>query len=180
MRKVIRKLFWAWDFDKEEKWLNEMASKGLALCAVGFCRYEFEQCKPGEYAVCLQMLENKPQHAESEKYIEFVEETGAEHVGSYLTWVYFRKKTEDGPFELHGDYQTRIRHLRSIMALLVPLLIINCGIGMHNLWIGIHFSSALNQVCACLNIGVSVLLGIGLKKLNDKKRQMEKDAQLFE
>lgn len=42
MRQTIRKLFWVWDFDKEEKWLNEMAAKGLSLVAVGFCKYEFE------------------------------------------------------------------------------------------------------------------------------------------
>ena len=27
---------------------------------------------------------------------------------------------------------------------------------------------------------VTVLLGLGLKKLNEKKKQLEKDAQLFE
>ena len=42
MRKTIRKWFWAWDFEKEEKWLNEMAAKGLALVGVGFCKYEFD------------------------------------------------------------------------------------------------------------------------------------------
>ena len=31
MRKVIRKWFWAWNFEKEEEWLNEMSAKGLAL-----------------------------------------------------------------------------------------------------------------------------------------------------
>ncbi len=49
MRKTIHKLFFIWDFDKEEKWLNQMAAKGLALVSVGFCKYEFEDCIPGEY-----------------------------------------------------------------------------------------------------------------------------------
>lgn len=40
MRKVIRKVFMVWDFDKEEAWLNEMAAKGLSLVSVGWCRYE--------------------------------------------------------------------------------------------------------------------------------------------
>ncbi len=30
MRKTIRKWFWAWDTDKEEKWLNEMAAPDSA------------------------------------------------------------------------------------------------------------------------------------------------------
>ena len=44
MRKTIRKWFWVWDFDKEERWLNEMAAQGLALVDVGFARYAFEEC----------------------------------------------------------------------------------------------------------------------------------------
>ena len=31
MRQVIRKWFWAWEFDKEEQWLNDMAAKGKAI-----------------------------------------------------------------------------------------------------------------------------------------------------
>ena len=27
-RKTIRKWFWAWDFDKEEEWLENMARNG--------------------------------------------------------------------------------------------------------------------------------------------------------
>ena len=36
MKKVIHKLFFAWNFEKEEQWLNEMASKGLVLTYAGF------------------------------------------------------------------------------------------------------------------------------------------------
>ena len=69
MRKTIRKWFWAWDFDKEEHWLNEMAARGLSLVSVGWCRYEFEDCVPGEYSVRLELLKEKPMHPESVKYM---------------------------------------------------------------------------------------------------------------
>ena len=39
MKHVVYKVFFLWDFEKEEKWLNEMAAKGLMLTDVGFCRY---------------------------------------------------------------------------------------------------------------------------------------------
>lgn len=48
MRKTIHKLFFFWDFQKEEDWLNDMASIGLALVAVDGARYTFEQSEPGE------------------------------------------------------------------------------------------------------------------------------------
>ena len=92
MRTTIHKAIWIWNFDKEEKWLNEMAAKGFCLVSVGLFRYEFEDCEPGEYQICMQMLENHPNHPESRKYMEFLEETNVEHVGSVLRWAYFRKR----------------------------------------------------------------------------------------
>ncbi len=59
MKKIIHKCFFIWNFDKEEKWLNEMAAKGFILNSVGFCRYEFDECIPGEYKICMELLENK-------------------------------------------------------------------------------------------------------------------------
>ena len=157
-----------------------MAANGWVLADVGFCRYTFERCEPGEYTVRLEMLEEWPTTAKSQDYIRFVEDTGAEMVGRIMKWVYFRKKTEDGPFELHGNYAARIKHLRSIITLLVPLMIFNTFIGFYNLFIGITFPSVINIICGIVNCAVSVLLAGGLRKLNEKKKQMEKDAQLFE
>ena len=114
MRQTIHKCFFVWDFDKEEQWLNEMAAKGLALVSVGFCKYEFEDCVPGEYRVCLQLLDKLPRHPEMQKYIEFMEETGAEHVGSFTRWIYFRKKAAEGSFEVFSDNASRVKYLTNI------------------------------------------------------------------
>ena len=179
MRKVIRKLFWAWDFDKEEKWLNEMAAKGLCLISTGFCRYEFEDCAPGEYRICMQLLDKMPHHPESRKYIAFLEETGAEHVGSYLTWVYFRKKKEDGPFELLSDYASRIKHLSRIMKLLGVIGAFNLMVGCYNLFLyGIwgHEISLLGLI----NIALTAFLGYGVYRLWQKCEKLKKEQQVFE
>ena len=180
MRQVIRKWFWAWEFDKEEQWLNDMATQGKALISARYATYEFEDSAPGEYAVRLEMLENNPTSPESQQYIEFVESTGAEYVGRVMKWVYFRKKAADGPFELHGDNATRIKHLGGIIRLLKPLMAANVGCGVYNLCIGIGLDSAVNVLCACLSAAVTWLLYHGMVKLNDKKKQLEKEAQLFE
>ena len=180
MRQTIRKLFWAWEYDKEEQWLCEMAAQGKALVSARYCTYEFEDCEPGEYAVRLEMLEHSPTSPEGQQYIEFVEGTGAEYVGHVLKWVYFRKKTAEGPFELHGDNATRIRHLGGIIRLLIPLGIANVGAGLYNLCVGIGLDSAMNVICAGLSAAVTVLLVFGLVRLNEKKKQLEKERQLFE
>ena len=84
MRQVIRKWFWAWEFDKEEQWLNDMAAQGKVLLSVRYATYEFEDSQPGEYAIRLEMLEKFPGSEESQQYIEFVESTGAEFVGKVM------------------------------------------------------------------------------------------------
>ena len=41
MRKTVYKWFWAWEFEKEERWLEEMVQSGWVLDGVGFCKYKF-------------------------------------------------------------------------------------------------------------------------------------------
>lgn len=179
MRKVIHKWFWAWSFDKEEKWLCEMAAKGLALVGVGFFRYEFEECIPGEYDVRLQLLEKKPYHPESEKYISFVEETGAEHVGSYMRWVYFRKKKSAGGFELFSDTDSKIKQLSLIISLIGLLSIANLLIGISNISLMIGNSSELNSV-GFINLAIGLIGSLGTWKLLRKRKKLKNDKQIFE
>ncbi len=42
MKKVIYKLFWIWQYDKQEEWLNKMAGEGWALTAIGLGRYDLK------------------------------------------------------------------------------------------------------------------------------------------
>ena len=92
-KKTVFKLFFVWDFEKEERWLNEMAQEGWVLDNTGFSFYTFVRCEPGEYIIRLEM---NP----SSDYRAFVKELGAEYIGGCVNWVYFRRKAELGSFEL--------------------------------------------------------------------------------
>lgn len=179
MRKSIHKLFFIWDFDKEEQWLNEMAAHGLCLVGVGFCKYEFEDCLPGEYRICLQLLEKTPCNPESQKYLEFMEQTGAEHVGSFTRWVYFRKRAAEGSFELFSDNASRIKYLSSILSFIALIVGLNLWIGLQNVLLAIFLKSAFN----CFGI-VNLVIGIGgswgIWKLWKKRKRIKSDGQLFE
>ncbi len=118
MKQTVRKGYWIWEFEEEEQWLNDMAARGLHLTDVGFFRYVFQEGEPGAYRYRLEMLPHWPNHPESRRYLEFMEETGAEFVGSFKNWVYFRKKWEEGPFDLYSDMDSRIRHMTRIYKLL--------------------------------------------------------------
>lgn len=177
MRTVIKKFFWAWEFEKEEKWLNEMAAKGLALVGVGFCRYEFEDCTPGEYSFRLELLDNRPDHPESRKYISFVEETGAEHVGSYINWVYFRNK---GNFELFSDYTTKIKHLTKIIRLILAISVLNLAAFLYNFIVVVTMIGETIGLMSFVNLALGVLCICGVRKLWKKRQSLKTESCLFE
>lgn len=179
MRKTIHKLFWVWEFDKEEKWLNEMAAKGLCLVSVGFCKYEFEDCEPGEYKVCLQLLDKMPRNPESQKYIEFIEATGAEHIGNFTRWAYFRKKSVDGEFELFSDNASRIKYLTGVISFIALITIANWIIGINNVLLAITLSSSVNYL-GFINLAIGIWGTFGCIKLLKKSKRMKKESQLFE
>ena len=179
MRQTIHKIFLVWDFDKEEKWLNEMAAKGLSLVSVGFCKYEFEDSLPGEYKICLQLLDKMPHHPESKKYIEFLETTGAEHVGSFTRWVYFRKKATEGDFELFSDNDSRLKYLSSVISFVSLITVGNWIAGINNVFIATTFPSPINYV-GILNLLIGLIGTWGVIRLIRKRKKMKQDGQLFE
>lgn len=176
MKKTIYKLYWAWQFDKEEKWLNECSAKGLHLCDVGVFRYTFEEGTPGAYSHKLELLENWPTHPESVAYIRFLEDTGVEMVGSILRWVYFRKKTVDGQFDLFSDLDSRIKHLNRILMLFIPLMVVEFVIGTIN----VFFARTLNQSVGTINILLGFVFVYGIYVINKKKQKLKKERMIYE
>ena len=165
-RKTIRKWFWVWEFEKEEDWLNEMAMNGWALESVGICSYSFVRSEPGEYSVRLEM------HPYDEAYLSFMRETGAEYVGRMMAWIYFRKKTADGPFDLFSDIDSKIDHLDRIGKVLSIIGGANLLIGLVNSWNPTGFGW-INLVCA-------TLLMYSLGRIHGKKEALKRERLLHE
>ena len=179
MRKIIHKWFWIWNFDKEEQWLNEMAAKGLCLVSTGFCKYEFEDCLPGEYHIRMQLLDKLPHHPESQKYIEFLEDTGAEQVGSFTRWVFFRKKASLGDFDLFSDNASRVKYLTSMLSFITLVVALNLLIGLENLAIA-SFTGFPGNYLGFLNLAIGLVGLPGVIKLWKKRNRIKKESQLFE
>lgn len=179
MRRIVHKLIFVWDFDKEERWLNEMAAKGLCLVGVGFCRYEFEECEPGEYNICMQLLEKSVKDPESQKYIEFLEATGAEHIGTFTRWVYFRRKAEYGPFELFSDNASRVKYLKRIVSFIGVISAMNLLIGVQNILMAFTLDSYANLI-GILNLALGIWGTWGTVRLAKKKKRLNREGQLFE
>ena len=166
MKKTVRKWFWAWDFEKEERWLNEMAMQGWVLDGIGFAKYHFVPCEPGEYTVRLEM------HEHDEAYLGFMRDTGAEYIGRMVQWIYFRRKTELGEFDIFSDIDSRIAHLTTIGRSLTVIGMANLAIGLTNLFSSAHLGW-INLLCA-------TLLMYGLGRIHGKKESLERDRLLHE
>lgn len=164
--KTIYKWFWVWDFEKEEAWLNEMAENGWVLDGVGFCRYTFIKCEPGEYTVRLEM------HQYDREYLDFMAETGAEYVGRMVNWIYFRKRTDKGQFDIFSDIDSRIEHLNRIGKMLTAIGVANLVIGIANTFNYINLGW-INLLCA-------TLLMYALGRIHGKKESLEKDRMLHD
>ena len=166
-KKTISKWFWVWQFEKEEEWLNEMAGNGWVLDGVDFATYHFVRCEPGEYTVRTEM---RPY---DESYVKFMGETGAEFVGRMMLWIYFRKKTEDGVFDLYSDIDSRITHLDRIGKMLT-------GVGAANLLLGVANSLNPHVRLGWINLLCATLLMYALGRIHGKKEALEKDRELHE
>lgn len=119
-----RKVFFIWDYEREQAWINEQARQGWNLVRVGFCRYEFEYGEPGEYQYALQALEGTAGSAKQQDYLDFLEDMGVELIARFTYWGYFRRKSQDTPFEMYSDANSHIRHIRRIEYCLLPVLVL--------------------------------------------------------
>jgi len=187
MRKVIWKAYY--DYEKEENWLNEMSAKGLAMISYSWCRYVFEECQPNEYTYRIELLDNMVSHKISQKYIEFLEESGIQQVASYMRWIYLRKKTNEGSFDVYTDIESKIEHNKKIFKFWLTFMIIEFGIGFSNISIGLStmvFNRGFlalvnfNLICGILLVlmGIHFLrLGLPIRK---KIKNLEKEQLIRE
>ena len=165
--KTIRKWFWVWEYEKEERWLNEMALEGWALQSVGWCRYTFERTEPGAYTIRLEM------RAPDELYLDFMRESGAEYIGRMIQWIYFRRPSALGGFDLFSDLDSRIEHLTRVGTSLRL-------IGLANLIIGCVNAFASGSGVGVINLLCATLLMYGLGRITGKRDEMEKERQIRE
>ncbi|MDO4500200.1 MAG: DUF2812 domain-containing protein [Erysipelotrichaceae bacterium] len=162
-RRTEYKWFWAWDFEIEEKWLNEMAMQGWALVEVGYAKFTFERTEPGEYTIRLEM------HDKDLSYEELLEDDNIEVLGQVLKWKYMRKKSEYGSFDVFSDIDSRINHMNKICTLIKIIIFLNLLSGLTNA-----------HTMGWINLLLVALLAYGLGKLEGKKELLTRERELHE
>lgn len=174
------------DFEKEEKWLNGMAEKGMNFIDFKLPgRYLFEEGKPGEYVYRLELLEHRPKHPQSKAYIEFMEETGVELVATYFRWAWFRKKTADGLFDLYTDYSSRIQHYQRVSWFVGSAGLLNFIVALNNFLVGLlytgpHNNGYLNVYISPINFVVAIMCAKALTTYLKQIKKFKKESLIHE
>ncbi len=158
MKYIVRKAYW--DYEKEEKWLNEMSAKGMALTDYSWGRYVFEEKANNQYTYRIELLKDMPTHPESIAYLRFLEESGIECVATHMRWVYLRKKTLEGSFDLYTDIESKIKHYKRINTLWYTLMFVVFTAGLFNLSIGL-INLNIGEKLGNFSYG-NLVLGFGL------------------
>ncbi|MBN1267831.1 MAG: DUF2812 domain-containing protein [Anaerolineales bacterium] len=121
---IIRKFkfFGAWQDDREEAWLEEMAQQGYHLKEVGFpLVYGFEEGVPQRVVYRLDYTSLRK--LDREDYFQLFHDAGWEWVGEMAGWQYFRRSVAEGETaEIYTDNQSKIEKYRRVLGLLVILL----------------------------------------------------------
>ncbi|WP_442598394.1 DUF2812 domain-containing protein [Neobacillus sp. D3-1R] len=119
--KKVWKIFFAWQDNKEEEWLQEMTQKGWALKKSRFV-YTFEKIEPSNYVYKLDYKTTS--NKDLEEYKAIFEDAGWEHVTQFGSWHYFRTKASNAETpDIYSDNESKIQKYKGLMhSLLVGLL----------------------------------------------------------
>lgn len=180
MLKRIHKFWWIWDFDKEEAWYNEMAAQGLNLTHIMPFNYFFEPGVPNEYIYRQELLDRLPSHPESQDYIHFMEETGVEVVCTYYRWIIFRKKAVEGAFDLFSDLDSKIRHLKRIHALMIPIGALNASAGLYNVVLSCTIDSPGNFWIGMFSLIIGGFLTAGIIRVWKITKKLSRERNIRE
>jgi hypothetical protein len=170
-KKLFFKIFLPWQDDKEEEWLEEMASMGWHLSRMkGVGTYEFDAGKPQSYVYRLDFpsLDKKDRN----EYLTLFSDAGWEHIGELSGWQYFRKLQQEGESnEIFTDTSSKIAKYKRAMTLQVSMLAVYL-----TLWI--VFSRKTGYWFDAVVPGIFVLLllffAIGYFKMAQRIKELEK------
>lgn len=172
MKKVIYRYFM--DYQREEQWLNEQSKKGFQLVKVQFSRYTFVEGSPGEYIYRNELLSGLESNGNKE-YLEFLQEGGIEVVDQFVGWVYFRKKTAEGPFELYSDTSSKISYLNRIIYIFGSILLVNLYFFFFNFII----VDGINRWLSYLSLTAVIIMAFPVYTVYKRKKKLQAAQQIF-
>jgi hypothetical protein len=163
-----------------------MSAKGLAFTGYNFFRYTFADGRQGEYIYRIELLKNPPGHPESRRYLSFMAENDIEVVEIWFRWVYFRRKAENGPFDIFSDIDSQLMHYRRIGMLWLPLACMEMSIGIYNLYEGLDYilggtsGTAFHLIFSAAFLCIGAMFFFNWNRIRRKIKKLKREKSLRE
>jgi hypothetical protein len=125
------KLFWPWQDEKEEAWLEDMSARGYHLSRVGLpYTYRFNKGEPRQYTYRMDyMYLDKKKTME---YLQVFQDAGWEYLGEMSNWRYWRKPVGAGETaEIFTDNESKIKKYQRVTLFLGFMLLILLMFGIN-------------------------------------------------
>ncbi|MGG7178736.1 DUF2812 domain-containing protein [Clostridium paraputrificum] len=97
--------------ENEEKWLNEMSAKGYIFTNFDHCQYTFKRGELGKYIYRIQFLDG---NETEEEYAEVLKDSGIDIVSRVGKWVYLRRDSKEGEFEIFTDIDSKVANYQKM------------------------------------------------------------------
>lgn len=115
-------------------------------------------------------------------YFDFLDTMNIEHVNSFGVWAYFRKRKEEGPFEIFSGKSEKIKYLSRINTLFILACLINAFAVLLNI-APIMLTHQVNQafpwICL-LNVFLISLLTIEIYRNYKHKKKLKLLTHIYE
>jgi hypothetical protein len=117
----ITKLFFAWNDEEEEKWLEKKASEGWRLESAAPYVYYFRKSTPEKVAIRLDYKNTLDK--DYQEYLGIFRGAGWELVVTFANWHYFRINPEnDESPEIYNSDRAKAQKYRRLMFAFIPFL----------------------------------------------------------
>lgn len=177
MNKTVHKIFWVWQRQAEERWLDEMSRQGWQLQKVKFSRYQFVKDESVQYLHRLQFLPNPPNAKQSQAYLAFLQGTGVEVVDAPSNWVYLRRPAFEGPFDVFSDSASQHSHLKPVFTMILLLAVMNTTSALSLLLLTVRTPSVFMIFAVCVIGLMATFLWYGTSRLWGMLQQLKRLEQ---
>ncbi len=118
---VKHKWFWAWNDDREEAWLSQMAQEGWHLQSLGLPgEYTFVAGEPRQDVYRLDYIIDRKEY---QNYLQLFQDAGWEHIGQMGGWQYFKTRMQGSRVpEIYTDNASKQQKYARLMLLLFIFL----------------------------------------------------------
>lgn len=115
----IFKLWWAWDYEQIEDWLERMEAGGLRLVETRFdgIYFCFEKCIPTKSRYCIDY-----QNKLTPEYMAIINDDGWKLYQIGFGWYILRKEYQEERPDLYTDFEGLISRNKSLLTVIIVLL----------------------------------------------------------